>query len=317
MQIGNIILNAELIDILLELRNQLSIQHIDYLKDIKDSGDNIQITCPYHKNGQERKPSGGLRKDTGIFHCFTCGETHTLPEVISYCFGRDDLGLFGKQWLLKNFATLEIEERKDIVLNYSRSKVTINNDVKYVSEEELDKYRYYHPYMYKRKLTNEIIELFDIGYDKDTECITFNCRNKEGNTLFVARRSVNTKWFNYPSGVDKEVYGIYELYQLPEFPKEVYICESMLDCLYLWTIGKYACALNGLGCEKQFEQLTQMPCRTFILATDNDEAGKKARIKIRNMVKNKIFMDALLPPNRKDINECTLEELKELKVVLI
>ena len=117
--------------------------------------------------------------------------------------------------------------------------------------------------------------------------------------------------------VEKEVYGIYELYQLPEFPKEVYICESMLDCLYLWTIGKYACALNGLGCEKQYEQLTQMPCRTFILATDNDEAGKKARIKIRKMVKNKIFMDALLPPNRKDINECTLEELKELKVVLI
>ena len=40
--------------------------------------------------------------------------------------------------------------------------------------------------------------------------------------------------------------GIYELYKLKEFPKEIYVCESMLDCLYLWTFNKFAVAMNGL-----------------------------------------------------------------------
>ena len=317
MQIGNIILNAELMDILLELRNQLSIQHIDYLKDIKDSSDNIQITCPYHKNGQERKPSGGLRKDTGIFHCFTCGETHTLPEVISYCFGRDDLGLYGKQWLLKNFATLEIEERKDIVLNYSRSKVTINNDVKYVSEEELDKYRYYHPYWKKRGITDDyIIELFDLGYDITTSCITFPCKDINGNCLFVARRSVNTKWFNYPKDTEKPIYGAYELTRLKQYPKEVIITESMLDCLTAWQYGKYAVALNGLGSSSQYEMLNKMPCRKFILATDMDEAGKKARRVLKKELKGKIITEYVWDIKKaKDLNDMTKEMFDNLKEV--
>ena len=84
------------------------------------------------------------------------------------------------------------------------------------------------------------------GYDINTDCITFPVRDKNGNCLFVARRSVNYKYFNYPQTVEKPVYGIYELYQLKKFPKEIYICESMIDCCYLWTFQRYAVALNGL-----------------------------------------------------------------------
>src|SRR5512143_146208 len=36
------------------------------------AGGNVQTKCPFHKEGQERKPSFSVNVDTGVFHCFTC-----------------------------------------------------------------------------------------------------------------------------------------------------------------------------------------------------------------------------------------------------
>lgn len=333
MRINDVQFNVELEDILVELISQLRANNIPLIQKYKDGPTHIQICCPYHNNGQERRPSAGIRKDDGIFHCFACGEVHSLQEVISHCFGHTDdiVGRFGWQWLLKNFATVQTEERKDIELNIVRNNkndyVEIKND--YVKEEELDKYRYIHPYMYKRGLTDDIIRLFDIGYDKNTDCITFPIRDIQGNCVFVARRSVQSKFFNYPEGVEKPLYGLYELNKkYPPFmtdvygqkprshPTEVIVTESMLDALSFWVVGKDAVALNGLGNELQFKQLRELPCRKIILATDMDERGLAARNRIRmNMNNRKIVTQYLFPKGKKDANECSKEELMNLKEV--
>ena len=338
MVINDTVFNVELIDILAELIGQLRANDIQLLHKWKNGPTHIQVCCPYHANGMEHRPSAGIRKEDGVFHCFACNEVHSLPEVISYCFGYTDdvVGKFGWQWLLKNFATVQVEERKDVELDLSRSglysKVTSNDrnidrsNYNFVTEEELDKYRYTHPYMYKRGLTDEVIEMFDIGYDSDTDCITFPIRDVLGNTIFIARRSVRTKFFNYPEGVEKPLYGRYELAKygeevvtfgselrrVPKY-KEVIVCESMLDALSFWTVGKYAVALNGLGNELQFKQLRGLPCRKIILATDMDERGLAARKRIRmNMQNTKIITEYYFPKGRKDANECTKEELQNL-----
>lgn len=315
MILNNVPFETDLMSILEELRYQLSANGIKLFHSMRDTPDNIQVCCPYHKGGQERRPSAGIKKSDGIFHCFTCGETHTLQEMISYCFGRHDdiVGAFGWEWLLKNFLTVSIEERKSLDLDFLRNheeKATL-----YISDDELDDYRVYHPYMWKRKMTPEVVEIFDIGYDRETKSITFPVRDIQGRCLFVARRSVVTKFFNYPAGAEKPVYGLYELSQLPSYPSEVIICESMIDAVYFWTVGKYAVALNGLGNELQFKQLKEMPCRKFILCTDSDDAGMKARSRIRKNIRNKLITEYVLPDGRKDANDCTPEELINLKEI--
>ena len=322
MIINDVQFNCALEDVLTELVSQLRANNIPLISKQRNSGDHIQITCPYHSNGMERKPSAGIRKSDGVFHCFACGEIHTLPEVISHCFGHDEdlIGTWGWQWLLKNFATVQVEERKDVEIDFRRSNMADKNSIKAdkinnnrVTEEELDKYRYTHPYILKRGVSEKIVELFDIGWDAKTDCITFPNLDKYGNCLFVAKRSVKQKFFQYPKDVQKELYGIYQLYQLHPFPSEVYVCESMIDCLYLWTFNKPACALNGLGNEIQFKQLRELPCRVLILATDSDEAGLRARERIRmNMQNIKIIKEVVLPKGRKDINECTPNEIQNL-----
>lgn len=317
MIINDITFNAELEDILRELRAQLALNGIEYLqKEPKRSGNSLQIQCPYHGNGQERRPSAGIRRTDGLFHCFVCNEVHSLQEVISYCFGHteDHIGSWGWKWLVRNFATIQAAERKEIKLDLVRGgTVDNNNNCTFVDTEELDKYRYYHSYWKKRGITDEyIIELFDLGYDKDTKCITFPVRDKKGNCLFIARRSVRTKFFTYPEGVTKPLYGLYELYQLEELPKEIILCESMIDCILLWQAGHYAVALNGLGNEKQFIQLQELPIRKIILATDNDGPGQKARNRIKKNVPRKIYTEIVFPEGVKDIGECTKKEIENI-----
>ena len=326
MIINDVQFNCALEDVLTELVSQLRANNISLISKQRNSGDHIQITCPYHSNGMERKPSAGIRKSDGLLHCFACGEIHTLPEVISHCFGHDEdlIGTWGWQWLLKNFATVQVEERKDVELDFSRDKKASNNNRvgirsnNYISDEELDKYRYTHPYMKKRGLTDEVIAMFDIGVDLQSNCITFPNLDKNGNCLFVARRGINSKWFNYPAHVQKPLYGLYQLYQLHPFPNEVIVCESMFDALSFWTVDKYACALNGLGNDLQFKQLRELPCREIILATDMDERGLAARERIRKNMKNtKIIAEYFFPEGRKDANDCTKEELIRLEKVYL
>ena len=321
MEVNNHVILDDTQDILIELRKQLELNGVKRFAKFIDSGNNIQTNCPFHKEGQERKPSFGINKKTGECHCFGCGWSGTLSEMISNCFGKDDFGDYGNKWLIRNFLSVAVESRPDIDVDFCRRKKITSETKKYISEQELDSYRYTHPYMYKRKLTDEIIDLFDIGYDKNTECITFPNRDINGNCLFVARRSVKTKFFNYPQDVEKPVYGLYECNICAKtiknwFPDEIIICESMIDALTCWVYGKYAVALNGTGNENQFKTLRNMPNRKFILATDMDEAGLKARERIRQSLGDKIVTEYVWDINvAKDINDMNKEYFDSLKEV--
>ena len=307
MMINDVMFSADLETILNELVAELRLNGIPYIQKMIPTVNDIQICCPYHNSGMERKPSAGIRRSDGLFHCFACGEVHSLPEVVSHCFGKDNMGVFGWSWLLKNFATIGVENRKDINLNLSRNPK--KEKTEYITEEELDKYRYIHPYMYKRRLTDEIIEMFDIGYDKDTDCITFPNRDINGNCVFVARRSVRTKFFSYPEGVEKPVYGLYELSRCNYISGKrtgpsIIICESMLDALTCWVYGKPAVALNGTGTDAQIRDLKSFPCRKYIIATDMDSAGLKARIRLKKSLANKIVTEYIWDVKQaKDIND--------------
>ena len=321
MEVNNHVILDDTQDILIELRKQLELNGVKRFAKFIDSGKNIQTNCPFHKEGQERKPSFGINKNTGECHCFGCGWSGTLSEMISNCFGKDDFGAYGNKWLIRNFLSVAVESRPDIDVDFCRRKKITSETKKYISEQELDSYRYTHPYMYKRKLTDEIIDLFDIGYDKSTDCITFPNRDINGNCLFIARRSVKTKFFNYPQDVEKPVYGLYECNICAKtiknwVPDEIIICESMIDALTCWVYGRYAVALNGTGNENQFKTLRNMPNRKFILATDMDEAGLKARERIRQSLGNKLVTEYVWDINvAKDINDMNKEYFDSLKEV--
>ena len=329
MRINDTVFNVDTINIIKSHKAQLAGHGIVLFNKYFDSGDDIMVCCPYHKDGQERKPSAGIRKSDGTLHCFACGVTRSLPEVVSDCFGYSN-PIHGYKWLVQNFANVEVQERENIKVDFTRgvlsdkSRVLVSSDTNKpvcVSENELDSYRYVHPYLYKRGLNDDIIEKFDLGYDKQTDSITFPVRDKNGDCMFVARRSVKEKKFDIPKGITKPLYGLYEVEHTTGFglkyPVQLYICEGLFDCLRLWCNNKLAVA--GFGClfnSYQIKQIQDLPIRTVILALDNDDAGRDAAQRLRKLITNKIIKEVILPPGRKDIGECTDEELQNLQVTL-
>ena len=312
IKINKTTFNTDTQTVLNELRRELAKNGSQLLKkEPKPLNGYLMVCCPYHKNGLEKKPSAQFREEDGLFYCFACQQTHSLTEVIEHCLHTD-----GWRWLRDRFEFETIESR-NMQIEFGKKE---KESVKYVDPKELDKYRFIHPYMYERKLDLQTIRKFDIGYDQDTNCLTFPVKDKNGNILFIARRSVSTKWFNYPESSKKPLYGEYELRRELAHGKqinEVYIMESMLDALVAWSWGKYAIALNGLGSSYQYKLLSELPIRTLILATDNDDKGTNARRKIKANVKNKFIKEISYESygSCKDINEMSKEQFLNCRIV--
>ena len=318
LRVNNTYINAEILDILTLLKMHLNLKGLHLLNQIKPGRDNIQITCPVHSGGQERKPSCGIRtteaegKEVGQVHCFTCGYTASLSVFISNCFGRKDGGVYGRKWLLKYFSgSCDAEGLRKLKFDFSKLRTRAKVVQSYISEKELESYRYTHPYMYKRGLTDEIIEKYDIGYDKNTDCITMPIRDESGRTLFFCRRSVKSKFFSYPEGVEKPIYGIYEL---PKDCKEIVVCESVFNALTCVKYGKPAIALLGTGNNYQYDQIKKLPVRKIILGFDGDEAGDKAAIRFTKNITNKVLYKYIMPRGR-DINDLSEDEFNTLQII--
>ena len=316
MRINNINFDCTMEEVLEKLQTELRFRGSLLLSSYKKSKGFLMVPCPYHKNGMENKPSAEFAEDGSFFYCFTCKETHSIPDVITHCLHEN-----GWNWLRKNFLSQKIETR-EIKFDTSRKKEVEKEKIEHVDKKELEKYRYMHEYILNRGISKEVIRKFDIGYDKENDCITFPNKDINGNILFVATRHTKKKRFNIPQGVKKGVYGIYELNR--EFKKgtkidELYVVESAIDALQVWTWGKYAVAFSGTGTLSQIKELNKIPVRTLILATDNDDAGKRSREFIKKNLKNKIVKQVSYKSygDCKDINDMTKEQFDNAKIIWV
>lgn len=298
------------------------------------------VYCPFHSNGQERKPSCGVvirdeyrngqKYKAGSWHCFACGIYKDMQTAVTEILKSRSINISGIEWLKQNVPGFEDEYvfeslipdalledvNNKFALDYIKDKT--EDSVTYVSESELASYRFTVPYMYERKLTDEIIAKYDVGVDmhwippgrkKEVPCITFPVRDEYGRTLFFCRRSISGKLFSLPSGVTKPVYG---LDMIPKGTSSIIICESIFNALTAEVYGFHAVALMGTGNSYQLNQLKRLGCREFVICMDGDEAGRKATEKLKRQLSNIAIVWSIKMPDGKDLNDCTKEEFLQL-----
>lgn len=323
LKIKNKVINLPIITIVEKIKDYAQKNGVVVFNDIidKDNDINLTVTCPnsMHKNRCERHPSCSILKEdkvdlygethpAGTIHCFSCGYTATLDELISDFMMQDDGGEFGRRWLLEMFGDASEEVRDELTFDFDRNNK--RPGVKYITEEELDSYRYTHPYLYRRKMTDEIIEKFDLGYDKNTKTVTFPVNDIYGNCVFVARRSVEGKFFSYPSGSEKPVYLLDHI--VKNRIKEIHVCESAFNALTLWCYGIPAVALFGTGSANQYELLNSCGVRSYVLCFDGDRAGDIGKSKFVKNIKGALIYSVDIPRG-KDVNDLTKEEFESLE----
>ena len=285
-----------------------------------DKGNNLQLTCPYHSGGHERRPSSFILQvkddeetEYGTFHCFTCGQVRTLPQLIADIFEFDEKN--AEEWLIDNFSggfvtyktflpPIELDTKKRLLEEQKQQ---------YLDESILNKYNFFHPYMYERKLTPEVIQKFQIGYDSERNAITFPVRDIKGNLVMITARSVASKTFFIDENKHKPVYLLN--YCVQNNVSTVYVTESQINCLTLWGYGYPSIALIGTGSSEQYEILRKCGIRNYILCFDGDPAGYRGTQRFINaMPKSTNIMIKKIPPF-KDVNDLTREEFDALPVV--
>lgn len=305
------------------------------------TGQWYQIYCPIHGGGQERKPSCGILLEdqyknnavypAGLCHCFSCGYAKSLQNMISDVLKDKNMSGNGLDWLKAHIPGLDLSTQEiealippDImgsVLDKHAAmslRVRLSMQPKYLSESELATYRFTVPYMYQRRLTDAVIDKYDVGYDgsfippgrhKPMPCVTFPVRDITGGTLFICRRSIEGKFFHYPENASKPVYGLYEL---PKGCSSVIVCESIFNALTAVVYGYNAVALLGTGTPYQIDQLKKLGVKEFVLCLDGDEAGKKGTKKLKYNLSDCAFVWTIQMPEDKDVNDCTKEEFDAL-----
>lgn len=57
IKINDTYYELNLLDIISELKNQLALNNVFLFNKIKELPEDIMVSCPFHKDGQEKKPS--------------------------------------------------------------------------------------------------------------------------------------------------------------------------------------------------------------------------------------------------------------------
>lgn len=307
--VRNMLVRLDPIECLTRIRSQLSNGR---LEQFAISGENIKVTCPFHADGHEKRPSAYINLTNESvpllwFHCFTCSTHGPFSKFVGACFGRSEK--FGEDWLIDNYSTREQVEEQTFIKEFKLP--SDSHKVQTMDDSSLDRFVSYHPYMTQRKLTRDVIERFEIKYDPETKSIIFPVRDLNGNLKFLTRRSVETKSFLIDKGAEKK--DIYLLNVANDYP-EVYVCESQINALTLWGWGYPAVALFGAGCPKdQIEQLNRSGISHFILALDNDPAGHKGTKKLCSNLSDNKFVDVVRFTDQRDVNDLTKEEFDKLE----
>lgn len=287
----------------------------NYFGHIKSTPKNIMVSCPYHKGGQENKPSCGIKTysdDKGVMghvHCFTCGKTTDLVNML-----KDILGNSFNESEIETKFNLQAELLKEQVLKSEKvGPVFKIPDKTHIGENQLRQYREYHPYLQYRKININTADMYDIGYDSYNEHITFPIKDIYNRCIGIGRRSIKEKKYIYPEGMVKPLYGVYEL---PKYIRHLWVVEGPFNLWSLFQYGKTGVALLGTGTQHQYDCLLNINCLDYVLALDGDDAGHKGIKKLGNhLIKNnkKVFVACV--PDNKDINDMSDVEFYNMSVI--
>lgn len=281
-----------------------------YFNKIIRRTDNIAVQCPNHKDGQESRPScyiyigDSSETEYGQVHCFTCGYTTSFSKMVAEVLDVDELSAI--EYLLNNFSNLYVEENVEL----DEITFTQHNETQSLDFSVLNNYNYYHPYTDVRGITKEVVDRFWIGYDPLRDAITFPLWDENNRLVGITARSVRTKRFWIPENLKKPVYLLN--FCLQDRVNTIYVAESQLNALRLWSWGYPAVAFIGTGTKYQYNILNNSGVRNFVTCFDGDDAGRKGEARFnKNIRKDSIVVNVKFPEG-KDVCDLSKEIFEEL-----
>jgi DNA primase len=159
----------------------------EYLSRVKIKTDFISAVCPFHKGGQETRPSFWVNRAGGYWGCFTCGTRGGSlkwllkelgirnPGLVARIEDADELYHSGKQTADK----VRAQRRKDGPLGGEHT----------LPESLLGVYDWLPVDLVNEGFSPTILQVHDVGYDRDRNRITFPIRDLNGDLIGISGRT--------------------------------------------------------------------------------------------------------------------------------
>lgn len=288
-----------------------------YLPDrrIKQSGgSNVITTCPFHKGGQERKPSFSINLDEGLFHCFTCHEAGDIKKMLQM------LGVPETRIELETSVIGPALEQNRQLQKLRKTNFHVDKDpfkAEFILPESLlGVYDWMPTSLVEKGFDVSLLREMNIGFDRKTDRITYPIRDMYGNLAGISggtivpgtfpkykvyegqRRGSDGQWKHSDFGVGfDEMFPTYRmenhnylwnfhqvwprLSQMSDGSGTLYIVEGFKACLWMIQHGyPNTVAIMGTSLsENQQRMIHRLGC-TVVLCLDNDAPGRRATLRI-------------------------------------
>ncbi|NRQ71953.1 toprim domain-containing protein [Bacillus cereus] len=262
----------------------------------------------------ERRPSFAVNLDNGTW--IDSGSDNEewrkghFVQLLSWL--RQETWEETEAYLLERYANISIDTEvfeMDFDFNLTKPELCV------LGIEDLRPFLFRHAYLTNRGISEKVQRSFKIGYDKKGGAVVIPWFDKTGRMVNFKFRAIKNKYFWYHEGgqpIKHHVYGLHFIHKLGI--KEVFICESETDCLFLWTNGFPAIALGGANLSaKQRQLILDSPIETLIIATDNDAAGKRISRSLVTQLAGLVNLCEISIPNQyKDVNDIPVTMLKQV-----
>ena len=284
-----------------QVRRSLLTAGIDVVYEVESD---FIIFCPYHNN--YRSPAAEISKESGLFYCFGCQESHSLIEVIMHVTKRsyfESARMVDSKSDKANFIeALESKlDKKPDFIEFDSEVIKRLNDAALNSQRAAQ-------YYIGRGITKDSVERYLLGYSESQDMVTIPVHSPDGICLGFVGRSIEGKEFKNTSGLPKAK-TMFNLFRAKRFDK-VFVVESSFDAIRLEQAGAHAVATLGASVSGKQRELLKQYFNNVIILGDNDDAGKEMAKKLSNILGSSAI-NASLPESVKDVSDLSDEDLKK------
>lgn len=260
--------------------------------------------------------------DDNKVYCFGCGASFDLIDCISILEHLDKKSAFKRAIDLycHNYSQTKA---KPVIATKNRTNTKEKNIKDYSKayiywHEQYKKSKIAKDYVKSRGIDEKLAEKFKLGFN------TFHIKNKDYEMSFngiiipASKYCFSARNLDY---VDKIKYFkpkscTAEIFNNEAITNDVPYCvitEGEFDCLSFLTIGVNAIALCSANNSSKFFTM-QKPFKTYILALDNDEAGRKNTQKLIDYFEENNYSYVIFDNcNYKDANEALLKNREKFE----
>ncbi len=294
-------------NIIEQIKDRIDIlQYISTFVTLKRAGKDYKGRCPFHV---EKTPSFTVSLDKGFYHCFGCNKG---GDIIDFVKEYDAVSFSEAVEILADYSGVDLAKTEEESEEYTALKLNRKAMEIYHQHDRISVASFFK----KRKLSEELIDVFHVGFATDN---VLSKRLKDNTELlakigllshqkeekyrdrfdkrlifpiihnkypigFGGRKTEDWQEAKYVNSRSSIIYdksrALFGLAQSKKAMRDVgftYLVEGYTDVLSLWSMG-IENAVAGCGTAFTFKQSKMLAgvCHSIRIMFDGDDAGRKA-----------------------------------------